>query len=330
MVVNKNLKPKKCCKKNDTAKDLVSEIKRMKAEKNAVILGHYYVSAELQDISDFLGDSLALSQEAARTTADIIVFLGVNFMAETAKILSPHKKVLIPDLAAGCSLADSCTAAEFEVFVKQHPQHTVVSYVNTSAEIKALSDIICTSSNARQIVESLPPHEKIIFAPDQNLGRYINQQTQREMVLWQGSCHVHRQFSLERIKQLLDLHPEAKLIAHPECQQPILLISDYIGSTAALLKYTISDVGSKYIVATESGILHQMKKANPTKTFLPAPPDDSTCACNDCNYMKINTMQKLHDCLKSESPEIKLDPKLIERAYKPIKRMLDISKKLGL
>jgi len=314
----------------DKKLDLISEIKKLKKEKNAVILAHYYVAGEIQDLADFVGDSLALSQEAAKTTADIIVFAGVHFMAETAKILSPTKKVLLPDLKAGCSLADSCPTVDFESFVKQYPNHTVISYVNTTAEIKALSHIICTSSNAKEIVNSLPADEKIIFGPDKNLGNYIKNITGREMLIWDGACHVHKEFSLQRILKLKGENPEAKIIAHPECQAEILIVADFIGSTQALLNYTIKNDFDKFIVATESGILHQMRKANPDKTFIAAPPEDATCACNDCMYMKLNTIRKLYTCMKYELPEILLEEKLIKKSEVSIKRMLEISKKLGL
>jgi quinolinate synthase len=310
--------------------NLENEILQLKKRKNAIILAHYYVDGNIQDIADFVGDSLALSQEAAKTKADIIVFAGVHFMAETAKILCPDKKVLLPDMQAGCSLADSCPVPEFEKFVKENPGHTVISYVNTTAGIKALSDIICTSSNAKEIVESLPADAKIIFGPDKNLGNYIKSVTNRDMKIWNGACHVHKDFSLSRILELKKENPDAKIIAHPECPQEVLLVSDFIGSTAALLKYTIKSGFDKYIVATESGILHQMRKVNPDKTYIPAPPEDATCSCNDCMYMKYNTVEKIYNCLKDEKPEITLDKNLIEKAYSPIKRMLDISEKLGL
>ncbi len=310
--------------------NVVEEIAKLKKEKNAVILAHYYQTADIQDIADFIGDSLALSQQAAKTNADIIVFAGVHFMAETAKTLSPQKKVLIPDLNAGCSLADSCKAVDFEKFVNANPNHTVISYVNTTNEIKALTDIICTSSNAVEIVNSLPADEKIIFAPDKNLGNYIQRITGREMLIWDGACHVHREFSLQRILDLKNQYPDAKIIAHPECEKPILIIADFIGSTAALLKFSQTDSATQYIVATESGILHQMQKSSPNKLFIAAPPDDSTCACNDCKYMKMNTIEKIYTCLKYEVPEITMDEALRQKAYKPIKRMLEISEKLGL
>jgi quinolinate synthase len=310
--------------------DVKGEIDRMRKEKNAVILAHYYQEGEIQDMADFVGDSLALSQEAEKTSADIILFAGVHFMAETAKILSPEKKVIIPDLNAGCSLADSCPPDEFRSFIEKYPGHTVISYVNTTAEIKALTDIICTSSNAMQIVESLPEEEKIIFAPDRNLGNYIKNVTGRDMVIWQGACHVHEEFSLERILEIKEKEPDAKIIAHPECEKQILIVADHIGSTSSLLNYTKKDNARKYIVATESGIIHQMKKSNPGKTFIPAPPKDSTCACNDCNFMKLITIKKLYNCLKYELPEVKVDEDIRKRAVHSIKRMLEISEKLSI
>jgi quinolinate synthase len=307
----------------------VEEIQRLKKEKNAIILGHYYQIPEIQDIADFIGDSLALSQKAQKTDADIIVFCGVEFMAETAKILSPQKKVIIPDLEAGCSLADSCPADEFKNFVEARPRHTVISYINCSAEVKALSDIICTSSNAVGIVNSLPQEENIIFAPDKNLGAYINNISGRNMVLWNGTCEVHNILSVERVLALKEKHPEAKLIAHPECKAQILAMADYIGSTTALLNFTIRDESKEFIVATESGIIHQMKKSSPDKNFVIVPTDES-CVCNDCPYMKLNTVEKLYHCLKDEKYEINLDAQLIEKAAKPIIKMLEISAKLGL
>ncbi len=310
--------------------DLDVEIRRLCAEKNAVILGHYYQSGDIQDIADFIGDSLALAQQAASTTADIILFSGVHFMAETAKILSPEKKVLLPDMKAGCSLADSCDPDEFQKFVESNPDHTVISYVNTSAKIKALTDIICTSTNALQIVNSLPKDEKIIFAPDRNLGNYIQSQTGRDMLIWDGACHVHELFSLERILDLKKENPDAKIIAHPECQKPILLVSEFIGSTAALLKFVQKDKANSYIVATESGILHQMIKACPEKKFIAAPPKDSTCGCNDCNFMKLNTREKIYNALKYEQPELLMDEDLRKKAEVSIRRMLELSEKLGL
>lgn len=313
----------------DTSIDLFSEIKKLKKQKNAIILAHYYQEPDIQDAADYIGDSLGLSQQAAKTQADIIVFAGVHFMAETAKILSPSKKVLLPDLNAGCSLADACPPDKFSEFKKKYPDHLVITYVNCSAEIKALSDIICTSTNAQKIVESLPKEQKIIFAPDKNLGKYIRKKTGREMVLWNGSCMVHEIFSLKKIIQLKEKHPKAKFIAHPECEEPVLELADYIGSTTGLLNYTIKSPEKEFIVATETGIIHQMQKASPEKTFIPAPPDNS-CACNDCPHMKLNTLEKLYNCLKNEKPEITLDKDLIDKAVVPIKRMLEISDRLGL
>lgn len=311
-------------------RDYAEEIKRMKKEKNAVILAHYYQTADIQDIADFIGDSLALSQKAADNDADIILFAGVKFMAETAKILAPDKKVLLPDMNAGCSLADSCKAEDFKRFIDENPGRTVITYVNTTAEIKALSDISCTSSNAVQIVMSLPESEKIIFAPDRNLGNHIINKTNRDIVVWNGTCHVHEEFSLEAIIKLKNENPMAKIIVHPECELPVRLVADYIGSTSGLLKFTKTDNSAVYIVGTEPGILHQMKKENPDKLFIPAPPKDSTCGCSECNFMKLITMKKIYDCLKNESPEIILDDEIIEMAKKPIVRMLGISEKLGL
>ena len=308
----------------------IFEIKRLKEEKNAIILAHYYQTGDIQDIADFVGDSLALSQKAASNTADIILFAGVRFMAETAKILAPDKKVLLPDMNAGCSLADSCKKEDFEKFLNENSGRTVISYINTTAEIKALSDIICTSSNAVQIVESLPPEEKIIFAPDRNLGNYILNKTGRDMVIWNGTCHVHEEFSLEAILRLKKENPKAKIIVHPECELPVRLIADYIGSTSSLLQFTKKDQGNCYIVATEAGIIHQMKKENPGKTYLPAPPRDSTCGCSECSFMKLITIEKILNCLKNEKPEIILDYRTLIRAQKPIKRMMEISEKLGL
>jgi quinolinate synthase len=298
----------------------------IKQAKNAVILGHYYISAELQDISDFLGDSLALAQQAEATTADIILFVGVHFMAETAKILNPGKKVIIPDMKAGCSLADSTSGPDFERFAKMHSDHVVISYINCSAEVKALSDVIVTSSNARKIVESFPPDQKIIFAPDKNLGNYLNAVTGRNMLLWDGACMVHEKYSLEKIINLQNEHSDAELIAHPECERPILMVSNYIGSTTALLNYVSVSKSETFIVATESGIIHQMQLKCPGKTFLPAPSIDSTCGCNDCSFMKLNTLKKLYLALKYEQPEIILDDNLMNKARKPIQRMLELSK----
>ncbi len=313
----------------DPSLDLFREIEKLKTEKNAVILAHYYQEPDIQDIADYIGDSLGLAQQAVRTDADIIVFAGVHFMAETAKILNPKKKVLIPDLKAGCSLSDSCPPHLFKAFKEKHPDHIVISYINCSAGIKALSDIICTSSNARQIVESLPVDQKIIFAPDRNLGAYINKVTGRNMVLWNGACIVHEIFSLEKITKLKNRHPEAKFIAHPECEDPILKLADFIGSTTALLKYTMSSKTNTFIVATEAGILHQMMKNSPEKTFIAAPPDNA-CACNDCPHMKLNTLEKIYVCMKYEQPEIIMDSSLMEEAKKPIDRMLELSRQFGL
>jgi quinolinate synthase len=311
--------------------NLVEEINRIKKEKNAVILAHYYQENEVQDIADYIGDSLGLSQKAAETEAEIILFAGVHFMAETAKMLSPNKKVLIPDLMAGCSLADSCPPDKFEKFIKDHPNHTVVTYVNTTAAIKALSDVCCTSSNAFQIVNSFPKDTPLIFAPDRNLGNYIKRITNREnMVVWDGACHVHEEFSLERILDIKKENPNAKLISHPECQKPILLVSDFIGSTSELLKFVQTDSNKEFIVATEWGILHQMQKACPDKTFIAAPPKDSSCGCNECSFMKLITMKKIYLTLKYELPEIIIEEALIKEAVKPIQRMLDLSKQLGI
>ncbi|MDA3929055.1 MAG: quinolinate synthase NadA [Prolixibacteraceae bacterium] len=305
--------------------NLVEEINRLKKEKNAVILGHYYIEAELQDISDFVGDSLALAQEAARTEADIIVFVGVHFMAETAKIINPSKKVILPDLKAGCSLAESAPIDEFRKFKANYPHHKVISYINCTADLKTETDIVCTSSNAVEIVNSFPKDEKLIFGPDKNLGNYINSLTGRNMVLWNGACMVHEEYSVEKIVDLMDAHPDAEMIAHPECETPVLLLAKHIGSTASLLKYVQVSDAQKFIVATESGILHQMKKACPGKIFIPAPSNDSTCACNDCSYMKLNSMRKLYICLKNELPEVSLSDEVIEKAKLPIERMLAIS-----
>lgn len=313
----------------DPTLDLVEEIKRLKKEKNAVILAHYYQEAEIQDLADYIGDSLGLSQQAAKTEADVIVFAGVHFMAETAKILSPNKKVLLPDFKAGCSLSDSCPPHLFAKFKEQYPDHLVITYVNCTAELKALSDIVCTSSNAVQIVESLPKDQKIIFGPDKNLGEYVKRKTGRDLVLWNGACMVHEIFSQDKIEDLLKAHPEAKFIAHPECEDHILAMADYIGSTSGMLKYTIDDSSQTYIVATESGILYQMQKASPHKTFIPAPPNNA-CACNDCPYMKLNTLEKLYNCMYYDMPEVVLSEDIIERARRPIERMLEISDRLGL
>lgn len=308
--------------------DLKAEIRRMAAEKNAVIMAHYYTEGVVQDVADFIGDSLALAQQAAKTEADIIVMCGVHFMGETNKILCPTKKVLVPDLNASCSLAESCPADEFAKFVAEHPGHTVISYVNTTAATKAVTDVVVTSSNARQIVESFPQDEPIIFGPDRNLGSYINSITGRNMVLWNGACHVHERFSVEKILALKAQYPGAKVLVHPECKGPVVKVADKVGSTAALLKFAISDSCDTFIVATESGILHEMQKACPQKNFIPAPPDDSTCACNECNFMKLITLRKLYNCLKYEWPEIEVDSDIAARAVKPINKMLEISKHL--
>ena len=310
--------------------DIKAEIRRMCKEKNALIMAHYYTEGVIQELADFVGDSLALAQKAAATDADIIVMCGVHFMGETNKILCPEKKILVPDLNASCSLAESCPADEFETFVKAHPGHTVVSYVNTTAATKALTDVVVTSSNARQIVKSLPEDTPIIFGPDQNLGNYINGLTGRKMVLWNGACHVHEKFSVEKILQLKREHPAAKILAHPECKGPVISLADKVGSTAALLKYSITDNAQEFIVATESGILTEMQKSAPQKTFIPAPPDDSTCACNECNYMKLITLEKLYNCLKYEWPSVEVEPEVAEKAVRPIQRMLEISRRLGL
>lgn len=310
--------------------DIRSEIDRLRKEKNAVILAHYYQKDEVQEIADFVGDSLALSQKAAQTNADIIVFAGVHFMAETAKILSPEKKVLLPDLNAGCSLADSCPADAFKEFLNKYPEHTVITYVNTTAEVKTLTDIACTSTNALQIIESLPKHEKIVFAPDRNLGNYIRSKTGREIVVWDGACHVHEQFSLERILEIKNENNDAEIIAHPECEKQIQIVADFIGSTAALLKYTEESQCRKFIVATEPGILYEMKQRSPDKIFIPAPPKDSTCACSECEFMKLIDLEKIYLSLERESPEITLEKDMIAKAKIPIERMLEISKKLKL
>ncbi len=305
--------------------DFVLEINKMRKDKNAVILAHYYVDSQIQDIADFVGDSLALSQKAAETSADIIVFAGVNFMAETAKILSPQKKVLLPDLNAGCSLADSCPDDQFEAFIQKNPGHTVISYVNTSAKVKALTDIVCTSSNAVKIVNSVPQDQKIIFGPDKNLGNYISKLTGREMLIWDGACHVHNEFSLSGILNIKKQNPKAKIIAHPECPKQVLSISDFIGSTSELIKFTKTDIGTDYIVATEPGVLHEMKKLSPDKTFIPAPGEQGECACSECQFMKLNSLEKVYMCLKHELPEIVVDEEIRLKAYQPIKQMLDLS-----
>ena len=315
--------------KIDVTLDLFSEIDRLKKEKNAIVLAHYYQEPDIQDVADFIGDSLALAQKAQSTTADMIVFAGVHFMAETAKILNPGKKVLLPDLKAGCSLADSAPADEFQKFKEAHPDHIVITYINCSAEIKALSDIICTSSNAETIINNLPKDQKIIFAPDKNLGAYLIKKTGRNMVLWNGACMVHEIFSREKMTKLKIRHPKAKIIAHPECEEAVLEIADYIGSTSGLLKYSSENEATEFIVATESGIIHQMQINSPFKTFIPAPPDN-LCGCNDCPYMKLNTLEKLYLCMEYEEPEIIMEEELRIAAKKPIERMLEISKRFGL
>ena len=326
-VVNKMLEEKGFIDEQvDAGIRLTEEIRKLKREKNAVILSHYYVDGELQDIADYVGDSLGLSQAAAETTADIIVFVGVHFMAETAKIINPAKKVILPDLKAGCSLADSAPADKFAAFKALYPDHKVISYINCTAELKTLTDVICTSANAVKIVESFPKDQPLIFAPDKNLGNYINSITDREMVLWDGACMVHEKYSVEKIIEMMDQHPDAEFIAHPECEKPVLLLAKFIGSTTALLGYVQKSKSQKFIVATESGILHQMVKACPEKIFIPAPSVDSTCGCNDCSYMKLNSLQKLYICLKHEQPEIILPDEVIQKAQLPIQRMLEISK----
>lgn len=313
----------------DVKMDFFEEIQKLKKQKNAVVLAHYYQEPDIQDVADYIGDSLGLAQAAAKTSADMIVFAGVHFMAETAKILNPGKKVVLPDLKAGCSLADSAPAPLFKKFKEAHPDHLVISYINCTAEIKALSDIICTSSNAEKIIESVPEGQPIIFAPDKNLGAYLNKKTGRNMLLWNGACMVHEIFSLEKITRLKVRHPEAKVIAHPECEEAVLKVADFIGSTTQLLKFSQTDSSQAYIVATESGILHQMQKESPLKTFIPAPPDNN-CACNDCPYMKLNTLEKVYLCMEYELPEIIMEEHLREASRKPIERMLDISRAAGL
>lgn len=309
----------------DTSLDLVAEIKKLKEEKKAIILAHYYTVGEIQDLADFVGDSLALARIAENLDNDIIVMCGVHFMGETVKILCPDKKVLVPDLNAGCSLADSCPAPALKEFIESHPGHTVISYVNTSAAVKSLTDIVVTSGNAMKVVSALPDDEKIIFGPDRNLGNYINSQTGRDMLLWDGACHVHEQFSLEKILDLKKEHPGAKILVHPECPAPIRIVADKIGSTAVLLEWAQQTEADEFIVATESGILHEMRNHCPEKTFIPAPPADSTCACNDCSFMKLNTLEKLYNTLRYELPEITVDAEIIDRARRPIMRMLQMS-----
>ncbi|MBK8720936.1 MAG: quinolinate synthase NadA [Saprospiraceae bacterium] len=313
----------------DPTLDLVAEINKLKKEKNAIILAHYYQESEIQEVADYIGDSLGLSQKAAETDADLIVFAGVHFMAETAKMLSPNKKVVLPDLKAGCSLADSCPPALFAKFKEKYPNHVVVSYINCTAELKTLTDICCTSTNAVQIIESIPKDQPIIFAPDKNLGAYLIKKTGRDMVLWNGACMVHEIFSLEKITKLQARHPNAKLIAHPECEAKILEIADYIGSTSGLLKYTKENPATEFIVVTEAGIIHQMQKSSPEKTFIPAPPDNN-CACNECPHMRLNTMEKLYLCMKYELPEIILSDYVIEKGKASIERMMEVSLKAGL
>lgn len=308
----------------DAAK-MRAEIARLKKEKNALIMAHYYQRDEIQEIADFIGDSLALAQHAAKTDADVIVMCGVHFMGETAKILCPDKKVLIPDAAAGCSLADSCDPKEFEAFVKAHPDYTVVSYVNTSAAVKANTDIVVTSGNARKVIDSLPEDEKIIFGPDHNLGEYINSVTGRQMLLWNGACHVHDRFDLEGILQLKKENPGAKILVHPECRRPLQMVADKVGSTAALLDYVKNSDSDSFIVVTESGILFEMRRQCPGKTLLAAPAMDAECQCNECEYMKLNTLKKVYECLRDEKPEVTVDPEIAEKAIRPIKRMLELS-----
>ena len=310
--------------------NLRKEIDKLRKEKNAVILAHYYQEGEIQEIADFVGDSLALAQWAAKTNADILVLCGVHFMGETAKIICPDKKVLVPDLKAGCSLADSCPADRFAQFVKEHPDHTVISYVNTTAAVKAVTDVVVTSTDAKQIVESFPKDEKIIFGPDRNLGNYINSITGRRMLLWNGACHVHEQFSVEKIVELKKQYPDAPVLVHPECKGAVVKLADLVGSTAAILKYAVKSDKKDFIVATESGILYEMRKQCPQKNFIPAPPEDSTCACNECNFMRLNTIEKLYNCLKYEYPVIEVNADIAKKAVKPIQRMLEISAKLGL
>lgn len=305
--------------------ELLGQIERLKREKNAIIMAHYYTTGDVQDVADYIGDSLALAREAAKTTADVIIFAGVTFMGETAKVLSPQKRVFMPDMEAGCSLADSCPAEEFEKFTARYPDHTVVSYVNTSVGVKALTDVVCTSSNAVEIISALPVDTKIVFGPDRNLGGYIKNLTGRDMVLWDGACHVHEQFSLERILELKEKHPGAKVLAHPECKRPIVLAADHVGSTAALLEYVNTSDAREFIIATEPGIIHQMKIAAPDKSFIAAPPTDSTCGCNDCSYMKLVTLEKIYDCLLNESGEVFVEEPLRQRAERSIVRMLEMS-----
>ncbi len=313
----------------DPTIDIFGEIQKLKKEKNAIVLAHYYQEPDIQDVADYIGDSLGLAQQAAKTTAELIVFAGVHFMAETAKILNPHKKVVLPDLKAGCSLADSAPTEVFKAFKQKYSDHIVISYINCTAEIKAMSDIICTSSNAEKIIESVPKDQPIIFAPDKNLGAYLNKKTGRNMLLWNGACMVHEIFSAEKIMKLKIRHPQAKIIAHPECEEIVLRLADFIGSTTQLLKYIQTDNANTYIVVTETGILHQMQKNASQKTFIPAPPNNS-CACNNCSYMKLNTLEKLYLCMKYELPEINMSNELLTKSKKPIERMLELSAKAGL
>lgn len=306
--------------------ELIEKINQLRREKNAIIMAHYYQDGAIQDIADMIGDSLALAQWATKTTADILVVCGVHFMGETAKILSPHKKVLVPDMSAGCSLADSCKAEDFETFIKKHPDHTVISYVNTTAAVKALTDVVVTSTNARKIVEQFPQDAKLIFGPDRNLGDYINKISGRNMILWDGACHVHEQFSVEELVSLKKQYPDAKVLAHPECKNIVLMLADFVGSTQALLNYAKGSDSNTFLIATESGIIHEMKKRNPLKHFIPIPPIDSTCGCNNCEYMKLNTLEKIYNCLKNETPEILIEESIRVKAAKPILKMLEMSK----
>ena len=314
----------------DKTFDLKKEIRSLCKEKNAVVLGHFYQADEIQEIADFIGDSLALAQWAAKTPADIIVMCGVHFMGETAKILCPDKKVLIPDLNAGCSLADSCPADDFARFVEEHPDHKVISYVNTSAAVKAVTDVVVTSTNARQIVESFPEDQQLIFGPDRNLGNYINSVTGRNMLLWNGACHVHERFSVGKILELKKQYPDAQILVHPECKGAVAKLADKVASTAGLLKFAAASDKKDFIVATESGILYEMRKKCPGKNFIPVPPEDGSCACNECNFMRLNTLEKLYNTLKFEWPEVQVPHDIAEKAVKPIERMLEISAKLGL
>lgn len=310
--------------------DLKEEIFRLKKEKNAIVMAHYYTTGDIQSVADYVGDSLSLAQKAAKTDADIIVLCGVHFMGETAKILCPDKKVLVPDMNAGCSLADSCKAEEFKKFIEENPGHMVISYVNTTAAVKALTDVVVTSSNAKQIVESFPKDQKIIFGPDKNLGGYINSVTGRNMKLWNGCCHVHDRFSVEKILLLKQVYPNAKVLVHPECKGSVVKLADRVGSTADLLKYALNSDANDFIVVTECGILYEMRRKAPNKNFIPAPPETGDNGCNDCSYMKLNTLEKLYDCLKNETPEVHVDPTIIDRAVLPIKKMLEISEKYGI